>query len=533
MAFFKQIARFGCVLGIVAIGIGCVQRTAPVERTPTMAVQTSTPESIGAMIPVRVSYYPDNYDALYTRLVEEEISIFEIQQDVQNGCYSYEDLTRFYIDRIEECENVHAILSILPNAILRAQDCDKNPGAGSPLYGIPVILTDSIDAAGAASTSGAYLLRARVPEKDAFCLQMLEVAGAIPIAKANLDELNGFVIHYNDGKARHGSALGGEPVSPYGNERDVGGSDFGCAMAVTLNLAPLAIGTDTLGSVLSPAYCNSIVGIRPSHALVSRTGLIPGCVSYDVAGPMAKTVMEAACALYAMQGSDVEDPFQSSYQPIDDPLEFLPMAGEGALIDKRIYIGTGADLLPDGVKIALETAGATLVTGLSYEPYQDDPTMQKLGSVPYQYGVRDSINVFLSTAAVEGVTSVPLLVSYNEKHAAEAIPYGQSHLLHLALLAPMTYETVDTVDQYLRVHSIDSFMAKNNLNLILSSNASITAYGDTPLNPSVSLPMGQREIDGKTSFVSAVLTARLNEDETAITAAYVLEMLLGSNRVKP
>lgn len=483
----------------------------------------------------RVSHYPDNYDTLYSRLIEQEISIFDMQKDVNAGLYSYEDLTCFYIDRIREYKSANSILCTLDNARALAAECDRKPGNGSPLYGIPFIVQDNIDVAGAPTTGGAYLLRARISETDAFLVRMLTVQGAIPLAKANLDELSGLVIEYSD-KIPHGSSLGGVPVGAYGSGSSAGGISFGASMSVTLGLAPLAVGTDTVGDVLKSARDNSVVGIRPTHTLISRTGMIPANPAFDVAVPFAKTVREAAYLLYAMQGSDVDDAYQQAgdYAPINDPQEFLNATVPDSLADVRILIFDGCEALPEGVLNALILAGAQLVNGLGYEPYAEDATMEKFSNMPYNYGVRDGINAFLAAQSVEGVKNIPQLLRYNEQYSGEnAIPYGQDKLNALALLAPMRYASVDTVDRYISEHSIDQFMAKNRIDLILSCNTDIGAYDDTPLNPSVSLPLGKTGAEDSRSMLSAVFTARIGGDELAIRAAFALESQLGNGRVKP
>ncbi len=522
-----------CTLCCAWALFGCTRAQNGRAASATPAQRPATPAPVDTRMPARVSGYPDNFDTLYTRLIEREISVFEIQQDVTDGLYSYEDLTRFYLDRIEEYGASNSILCTLSGARARAAACDRSPGNGSPLYGIPFIVLDNIDVAGAPTTGGAYLLRARTPEADAFLIRMLTVQGAIPLAKANLDELSGLVIQYSE-KVPHGSSLGGIPVSPYGGRHDAGGASFGAAMSVTRGLAPLAVGTDTVGDVLQSARANSVVGIRPTHALVSRTGLIPANPAFDVAVPFAKSVKEAAYLLYAMQGSDMNDAYQQTgdYAPINDPEEFLNATAASALEGLRVLLFDGEDELPEAALNALVHAGAQLVGGLTYDPYAEDAAMEKLSGMPYIYGVRDSVNAFLAKQAVEGVNSITQLLRYNERHE-DAIPYGQGRLNAFALLAPMHYTSVDTVDRYISEHSLEQFMVENEIDLILSRDAALAAYSNTPLNPSVSIPLGGTRTNGDGSLQSAVLTARVGGDELAIRAAYLLESSLGGLRVKP
>lgn len=531
------------ILAVLVCALTCVQalfgftRAAGAETLvlpPEPAAAAPAPSSVESFLPARVSLYPDNKALLQTRLIDEEISFFEIQRDVAGGAYSYEDLTCFYLDRIEACAASGMILTTLANAREAAAKCDRSPGNGSPLFGIPFVVLDSIDVAGAPTTGGAYLLRGRVPKTDAFLIRMLRVQGAIPIAKANLDELGGLVIRYDD-KLVHGSSLGGVPVSPYGAKSDAGGSNFGAAGAVALNLAPFAVATDTVGETLKSAACNSVVGIRPTHALISRSGTIPVNPAFDVAVPFAKTVSEAAYLIYAMQGSDIDDAYQQqgAYEPIDDPMELAPASTAGALSGVRCLLGNASDQLPEDVTNALVLLGAELVGDLTYDPYAEEPVMERLSHTSYIYGVRESLNAFLAAERIGGVTNIPQLLRYNSGLGVEAVPYGQKRLNELSLISPPRHASVATVDTYIRNHGLERFMAENELDLILTANDALAQYDDAPLNPSVSLPLGSVRTDSGTAMLSAVLTARSGNDALAIRAASLLQAKLGPLRVKP
>lgn len=528
MPRLKFLACAGAVM-LSAFFCGCdVLSHLSVDAEPeaTEEIQTvilSTPEVTARA--ANVSRYPDNREVLQQRIVDEEISIREMQQDVRDGLYSYEDLTRFYMERMENNDVCNAVLTVFPTAIAAAQKCDQENLQSSPLYGIPFVLDDNIDTRDVPTTCGAYALADRRPTENAFLVGLLISQGAIPLAKTNLDELGGSLI---GDAALHFSALGGELTSPHGT--DSGAS--GAALAAATHLAPLAVGLDTNGTLLEAGALNRVVCIRPSHALVSREGVIPVNTAYDVPGAVGLSVEDATWLLYGMQGASTEDGFQQTgkYVAIGEPDTFLPADTASALAGTRILLDESATRLPEEVFQALRDSGAVLIEDLAYDPLEGAPSsIRQNAELVFDFGVRDSLETYFSTQQPVGISSIQRLAVYNRDHAENAIPHGQTRLEYLLELSDRERARADEVSIYLAdADTMDWFLEQNNIDLILSADADIAQHVYSSLNPCVSIPCARG-----TKNLSATFTARNGYDEKAIRAAYVVEQLLANARVQP
>lgn len=243
----------------------------------------------------------------------EELTIYEIQRAMENGEITSKELVMFYLHRIAKYDQkgprLNSILEINPDAIFIAEGLDyerKTKGVRGPLHGIPVVLKDNIETGDSMHTSaGSIALENHMASNDAFLVQKLRKAGAVILGKANMTEFaNGMSTEMWAGY----SSRGGQVLNPYGDgSLFVGGSSSGSAVAVAANLTVLSVGTETDGSILSPATQNSVVGIKPTVGLISRKGIIPFTYSQDTAGPFARTVTDAALLLGAMSGVDEGD----------------------------------------------------------------------------------------------------------------------------------------------------------------------------------------------------------------------------------
>lgn len=238
-----------------------------------------------------------------------ETTVLDLQQAMNSGQTSSQALVSTCLERIESLNGrLRAILCVNPDAHKMAHAMDrerKQKGPRSPLHGIPVIVKDSITTRdNMPTTAGTRALESFKSSKDAFLIAKLRQAGAIILAKSNLHELSyGFATQ---------STLGGQTLNPYTLDRQPGGSSGGTAVAITTGMGAVGIGEDTAGSIRVPAAFNSIVGIRPTVGLISRIGLVPLAPSRDTAGPMTRTVTDAAILLDAMAGYDPADPMTAS-----------------------------------------------------------------------------------------------------------------------------------------------------------------------------------------------------------------------------
>src|SRR6266568_429037 len=232
----------------------------------------------------------------------EEATIAELQAGMKSGKYTARGLTAAYVQRIDALDRkgpaLRAVLEVNPDALAQAEALDAERKAKGPrgrLHGVPVLVKDNIATRDRMqSTAGSLALVGVAPPRDAFIVERLRASGAVILGKANLSEWANFrSTHSSSGW----SGRGGQCRNPYALDRTPSGSSSGSGVAVAANLCPVAIGTETDGSIVSPSTCCSIVGIKPTLGLVSRTGIIPIAHSQDTAGPMARTVADASVLL--------------------------------------------------------------------------------------------------------------------------------------------------------------------------------------------------------------------------------------------
>ncbi|MGI9034606.1 MAG: amidase family protein, partial [Pyrinomonadaceae bacterium] len=262
----------------------------------------------------------------------DEITITQLQTQMKSGAVSAVKLTGEYLERIKEIDpKLHSIIELNPDALKIAEQMDKEHKRGKlrgALHGIPVLIKDNIDTADKMhTTAGSFaLLDAPTPKEDAFIVQQLRKSGAIILGKTNLSEWANF----RSTKSVSGwSGRGGQTNNPYILDKNPCGSSSGTAAAISANLAAVGVGTETNGSIICPATRCGIVGIKPTLGLVSRSGIIPIAHSQDTAGPMARTVTDAAILLDVLVGSDKHDLITSdSAKGARDYTQFL---GENGL----------------------------------------------------------------------------------------------------------------------------------------------------------------------------------------------------------
>src|SRR4051812_46703477 len=239
----------------------------------------------------------------------EDVPLAKISADLAAKRTTSVAVTQAYIDRIKTYDgNLHAIIAIAPDALQQAVASDKRRADGKalgPMDGVPVVLKDNIDAVGVPTTAGSYALAENLPLKDSEVVRRLRAGGAVILAKANMSQWAG---RRTKTETFNGSTVGGTPHNPYDLARSPAGSSSGPAIAAAASLAAAGVGSDTTGSIIGPSSMNGIVGMRPTYALVSRRGIVPITEVQDAAGPMARTVEDAAMLLTALAGSDAGDP---------------------------------------------------------------------------------------------------------------------------------------------------------------------------------------------------------------------------------
>jgi len=368
-------------------------------------------------------------------------SVAEMRRAMDAGETTSVALTSHYRSRIDELNSVlHAVITADPKAQAQAAASDERRARGAargPLDGIPVLVKDNVQVAGMPTTAGSpALLDAQPP--DAFIVARLREAGAVILGKANLSEWANFrSTHSSSGW----STLGGQAVNPYARDRNPSGSSSGSAVAVAAGLAPLAVGTETDGSIVSPASACGIVGIKPTAGLVSRTGIIPISPVQDIAGPMAATVADAAALLSALAGADPQDPAVEPpaifSQRTPGSIDYTSYLDAGALDGARIGIwragsaaaGPATQAVLDAVAARLPELGAIVIDPVEL-PGVDGITEPEWIALKHEF--KYGINAYLKYLAASGSAgygvpgSLSELIGFNRRNAAMVLSrFGQ------------------------------------------------------------------------------------------------------------
>ncbi len=412
----------------------------------------------------------------------EELTVAELQAGMKSGKWTARSLVEKYLSRIEEIDKrgptVNSVIELNPDAQQIAEALDKERKAGSvrgPLHGIPVLIKDNIDTADhMMTTAGSLALAGSVAPKDSFVAQRLRAAGAVILGKTNLSEwANIRSSHSTSGW----SGRGGQTRNPYALDRNPCGSSSGSGVAVASNLAAIAVGTETDGSVVCPSSANSLVGIKPTLGLVSRSGIIPIAHSQDTAGPMARTVADAAALLTALAGVDPEDAItaESRGRASADYTQFLDASGlKGARIGvPRKFFGFNDQvdkLINEAVEV-MRKLGATIVDPAEIETAGkfDDTELEVL-----LYELKADLNKYLTSLGPRApVRSLKEVIEFNERNAAREMPYfGQDLFIKAEAKGPLTskeyLEALAKNQKLAGAEGIDAAMSKHKLDAMVA-----------------------------------------------------------------
>jgi amidase len=450
----------------------------------------------------------------------DEITFGELQEGMKSGKWTARSITEKYLARIAEIDasgpTLKAVIETNPDALAIADALDQEraaKGPRGPLHGIPILIKDNIDTAdGMMTTAGSLALVGAKPPKDSFVAQKLRAAGAVILGKTNPSEW----ANIRSSHATSGwSGRGGLTKNPYALDRNPCGSSSGSGAAASANLAAGTIGTETDGSIVCPSSANGIVGIKPTVGLISRAGIIPISHSQDSAGPMCRTVTDAAILLGALTGVDADDQATaaSAGKSLTDYTKFLDPNGlKGARIGVcRKFFGFSdlVDALMETTLDALRRAGAVLVDPADVNLA---PNAGALEFTVLLYELKADLNAYLARLGPNApVKSLADVIAFNDAHKEQEMPYfGQDTFLKAQAKGSLaTQEYVDAVKELLkagRADGIDKTMDTNKLDALIaptggpawvtdlingdngagqtSSAAAIARY------PSVSLPAG-------------------------------------------
>lgn len=411
----------------------------------------------------------------------EEVTIAQLQDGIKSGKFSARSLAEEYLARIEALDKhgpaVNSVIEVNPDAIDIAEKLDrerKEKGSRGPMHGIPLLIKDNIDTADRMSTTaGSLALVGAKPPKDAFIVQRLRAAGAVILGKTNLSEWANFrSTHSTSGW----SGRGGLTKNPYALDRNPCGSSSGSGAAASANFCAAAIGTETNGSIVCPSSSNGLVGIKPTVGLTSRSGIIPISHSQDGAGPMARTVADAAAVLGAMTGVDPDDSASASSdrQSFTDYTRFLDPGGlRGMRIGVvRKYFGFSDEvdqLLEAAIKV-MSQQGATIVDPVVIETHGKFDDSEFLA---FQYEFKADLNGYLARLGPSApVHSLQEIIDFNEKNREKEMPYfGQDIFLKAEAKGPLSEkEYLDAVEKnhkLARTEGIDATMDKSKLDALI------------------------------------------------------------------
>lgn len=478
----------------------------------------------------------------------EEATLAELQEGLRSGRYTARSLTEAYLARIDALEDrgprLNALLDLNPQALEIADRLDAERRAGQirgPLHGIPIVVKDNIDTADRmTTTAGALALEGSIARRDAFIVERLREAGAVILAKANLSEWANF----RSTRSSSGwSGRGGQARNPYVLDRSPCGSSSGTGVAVAASMAAAGIGTETDGSIVCPSAASGLVGLKPTIGLVSRSGIIPISESQDIAGPMTRTVRDAAILLGALAGMDPRDPATAAShgKAHADYTASLDAAGlRGARIGVARSRFTGyspqTDRLFEQAVADLRRAGAVVVDSVQI-PHLGEYDASEFEVLLYEF--KDGVNRYLAGLGPDApVKSLAEVIDFNRRNAERAMPWFAQELLEMAeAKGPLTDSAYLAavakselarrgVDEALREHRLDAIVAPTGgpawpIDLISgdhflgasSSPAAVAGY------PNVTVPMGA--VHGLPVGISFFSTAW--SEPTLLRLAYAYE----------
>ena len=410
-----------------------------------------------------------------------EISVDELRQKMEEGSYTAEKIVQLYLERIKAIDKngpaLNSIMEINPDALEQARQLDQERKEGKvrgPLHGIPVMIKDNIDTGDMMmTTAGSLALMGHIASKDSHLAAQLRKAGTIILAKTNLSEWANF----RSTRSSSGwSSRGGQVRNPYILDHSPCGSSSGSGVAVSANLCTLAIGTETNGSITCPSNANGIVGIKPTVGLISRTGIIPISHTQDTAGPMCRSVKDAACLLGVLTAEDSMDPATQKQREkiMDDYVQFLD---ENGLKGARIGVGRGymgfheaADPIYENAFEVLKQKGAILID-------LEDRIGRSGGNDGFNvllYEFKEGLNKYLATTEENvKVKSLEDIIQFNKDHETEAMPYFKQEILEMAqakgdLSSKEYIQALKNILKAYRKEGIDKVMNEHHLDAIVA-----------------------------------------------------------------
>jgi amidase len=449
----------------------------------------------------------------------DEASVADLQERMTSGALTARRMAEACLARIAALDRqgpeLRSVIETNPEALAIAEALDaerRAKGARGPLHGIPVLVKDNVDTADRmATTAGSLALEGAAPRRDSHVAARLREAGAVLLGKANMSEWANF----RSSRSVSGwSARGGQCRNPYALDRNPCGSSSGSGVAVSASLVPLAVGTETDGSIVCPATNCGIVGIKPTVGLVSRRGIIPISHSQDTAGPMARTVADAAALLTALAGADPGDPATASGR--DRAGDYTKALDANGLRGARIGVARNlAGFHPDTDRLFEEAVAEMRGRGAEIVDPADVPNVKELGDPEFEvllYEFKAGLEAyFVSLGPKAPVRTLAEVIAFNERNRDREMPFFGQELFVKAqekgpLSTPAYREALETCARLSRKEGLDAVLDRHRLDALVAptgapawvidpvSGDHFVGGNSTPAAvsgyPSLSVPMG-------------------------------------------
>ncbi len=466
------------------------------------------------------------------------MTVQEIQEALAAGELTSYELVKFYFERIHRIDRgekgLNSILSLNPEAVFIARAMDRERAAGKvrgPLHGIPVLLKDNFNTHDQMVTSaGSLALADNYAPYDATVVRKLREAGLVILGKTNMTEFANFMA---TDMPNGYSSRGGKVVHAYNAGADTSGSSSGSAVAMAANLAPLALGTETVGSIIWPANNNAIVGIKPSRGLVSRHGIVPICTAQDTAGPMTRFVADAAALLNVMVGEDANDP-ATWCQDAHIPEDYTAALTLDGIRGKRIgFDRQHFHQLSDEEKAIGERHRQLLVDeGAEVIDINLPAPSGNYANMFYEF--KNSLNHYLSTCSPAlRCRTLKDIIAFNKAHPERCLKYGQDVLERAESLSGTLTEAEYLEQRFAEIErygseGISAILREFDLDYIVQIGVSVHA----PISgyPSISVPAGY---DSGKSPIGLSFIGELYDDFELIRAAYTFEQKTKARELPP
>lgn len=460
--------------------------------------------------------------------IMENLNILQIQALIEEGKLTSSELTQYYIERIKKYnDKFNAVSEINEEAIKLSNELDEErrvSGRRSLLHGIPVLLKDNINTdcnKKLHTTAGAIVLKDLYANYDAFIVKKLKDAGAVILGKTKLSEFANFI---SVDSPNGFSALGGQVINPYGNF-DVGGSSSGSGVAAATGMCQVAIGTETSGSIISPASRNSVVGVKPTVGLVSRYGIVPLSWTQDIAGPITRNVIDSAITLNIISGKDVKDKTTYGLEEREIP-NYLDLLDENSI--KGISIGVPScnfnededeetlEVFKEAIR-DLEKLGANIVeVNINEEKYDIN------GDVLFYEFPKALEEYFKTLGDLAPVKTLQEVVDFNKENLKERVPYDQRRFEKSVEFEKDFEEKYSSAleNSVKYGKEIDVVMKEHNLDVLVSANTNGVDIAARVGYPSVTVPAGYTK---NNEPVGLTFTSTSFTEEKLLAYAYAYE----------